>query len=256
MQDLGETLDSREVSEMIEKEHSKLMRDIRRYAEQLAEAKIGLGDFFRENQYTDANNQIRPCYKITLKGCEFLAHKLTGTKGTIFTARYINRFHEMQDMILGKRQQESESEFPWFLKRFEGRYIVLERDFAKITGVDIRKHKLFYRMEYFRGGVDYNGWGWKCNNEEFKEKYGFEYGEEPCLIYLHPSGVKKGLKILENDRKVKMNADAKEILLNGLETIEKPKIIAKQETKRIEVPEIGNKSIQIIVNVSKDVQIV
>lgn len=35
------------------------------------------------------------------KGCEFIAHKLTGTKGTIFTARYINRFHEMEDTIKG-----------------------------------------------------------------------------------------------------------------------------------------------------------
>ena len=29
----------------------------------------------------------RPCYNITKKGCEFIAHKLTGTKGTAFTAR-------------------------------------------------------------------------------------------------------------------------------------------------------------------------
>lgn len=31
------------------------------------------------------------------KGCEFIAHKMTGQKGTEFTARYINRFHEMED---------------------------------------------------------------------------------------------------------------------------------------------------------------
>lgn len=32
-------------------------------------------------------------------GCEFIAHKLTGVKGTEFTAKYINRFHEMEDTI-------------------------------------------------------------------------------------------------------------------------------------------------------------
>ena len=64
---------------------------------QLAEAKIGLGDFFTEATYKDANNQNRPCFQVTKKGCEFIAHKLTGQKGTEFTARYINRFHEMED---------------------------------------------------------------------------------------------------------------------------------------------------------------
>lgn len=92
-------IDSREVAEMVGKEHSKLLRDIRTYAEQLAEAKIGLGDFFTESTYKDVNNQNRPCYLVTKKGCEFIAHKLTGVKGTEFTAKYINRFHEMEDTI-------------------------------------------------------------------------------------------------------------------------------------------------------------
>lgn len=36
---------------------------------------------------------------VTKKGCEFIAHKLTGQKGTEFTARYINRFHEMEGAL-------------------------------------------------------------------------------------------------------------------------------------------------------------
>lgn len=96
---IEQTISSIEVAEMVEKEHSKLLKDIRRYAEQLAEAKIGLGDFFTESTYKDANNQSRPCYNVTKKGCEFIAHKLTGVKGTEFTAKYINRFHDMEDML-------------------------------------------------------------------------------------------------------------------------------------------------------------
>lgn len=92
-------IDSREVAEMVGKEHSKLLRDIRTYTEQLAESKIGLEDFFTKSSYKDANNQNRPCYLVTKKGCEFIAHKLTGVKGTEFTAKYINRFHEMEDTI-------------------------------------------------------------------------------------------------------------------------------------------------------------
>ncbi|MDD4376514.1 MAG: Rha family transcriptional regulator, partial [Clostridia bacterium] len=49
------------------------------------------------------NNRQRPCYNVTKKGCEFIAHKLTGVKGAAFTARYINKFHDMEDVIDGKR---------------------------------------------------------------------------------------------------------------------------------------------------------
>lgn len=93
------TIDSREVAEMVEKTHSKLLKDLRRYSGQLAEAKIGLGDFWTESSYMDSNTQERPCYLITKKGCEFIAHKMTGTKGTVFTARYIERFHEMEEAL-------------------------------------------------------------------------------------------------------------------------------------------------------------
>lgn len=96
---IEQKITSMEVAEMVGKDHSKLLRDIRTYSEQLAEAKIGLGDFFEESTYLDANNQERPCYKVTKKGCEFIAHKLTGVKGTEFTAKYINRFHDMEDSL-------------------------------------------------------------------------------------------------------------------------------------------------------------
>ncbi len=93
-------LSSREVAEMVDKTHSDLLKDIRRYVGQLAEGNIPLGDFFTESTYLDTNGQSRPCYLVTKKGCEFIAHKLTGQKGTEFTARYINRFHEMENQIV------------------------------------------------------------------------------------------------------------------------------------------------------------
>ena len=92
-------LDSREVAEMVGKQHNDLLKDIRRYVQQLGEGKISHTDFFTESQYTDKSNRQKPCYLVTKKGCEFIAHKLTGVKGTEFTAKYINRFHEMEDTI-------------------------------------------------------------------------------------------------------------------------------------------------------------
>ncbi len=93
------TIDSREVAEMVGKEHKNLMRDVRSYVSELNQLKIEPVDFFRENTYKDGKGEKRPCYNITKKGCEFIAHKLTGIKGTEFTARYIERFHEMEDII-------------------------------------------------------------------------------------------------------------------------------------------------------------
>ena len=85
---------------MVDKKHSDLLKDIRRYVGQLAEGNIPLSDFFAESSYTDSTGRTLPCYGITKKGCEFIAHKLTGQKGTEFTARYINRFHEMEHELV------------------------------------------------------------------------------------------------------------------------------------------------------------
>ena len=102
------TLTSMEVAEMVGKQHKELLRDIRKYVEQLGKSKIALTegegkisptDFFKESTYTTMQNKVMPCYLVTRKGGEFIAHKLTGQKGTEFTARYINRFHEMEQEI-------------------------------------------------------------------------------------------------------------------------------------------------------------
>lgn len=133
------TLDSREVAEMIEKQHKNLMRDIKRYLSDFSELNIEPANFFRDDIYKDEQGKDRPCYKITKNGCEFIAHKLTGIKGTAFTARYINRFHEMEETLNRERQLE----LPWFIHNFNGRYIILERDFIQITGIDIKNISYF-----------------------------------------------------------------------------------------------------------------
>ena len=89
-------IDSREVAAMVEKEHGKLLRDIRTYVDYLAEANFGLSEFFLESSYRDVNNKEQPCYLITKQGCEMVANKLTGKKGVLFTARYVKKFNEME----------------------------------------------------------------------------------------------------------------------------------------------------------------
>lgn len=90
-------LTSQEVAGMVGKNHTDLLRDIRRYINQLGKSKIAFSDFFIESTYESEQNKRLPCFNITRKGCEFISNKLTGQKGTEFTARYVNRFHELEE---------------------------------------------------------------------------------------------------------------------------------------------------------------
>lgn len=109
MKQLEQTLTSMEVAEMVEKTHANMLRDIKRYCKQMEQnnitgkIKIDVADFFRENTYKDEQGKERLCFDITKKGCEFIAHKLTGVKGTAFTAQYINRFHDMEQALKIRR---------------------------------------------------------------------------------------------------------------------------------------------------------
>ena len=92
-----ETVTSIEVANMIKKEHSQLLKDIRRYINQLGKVNFDFSDFFQESTYISEQNKQLPCFNVTRKGCEFIANKLTGQKGTEFTARYVNKFHELEE---------------------------------------------------------------------------------------------------------------------------------------------------------------
>jgi Rha family phage regulatory protein len=93
-----DTLDSREVTEMVGKVHSNLCRDIQGYIEALStDSNLNPLDYFIESSYVDKKGETRKCYKITKMGCEMIANKLTGTKGVLFTAKYVKMFNVMQE---------------------------------------------------------------------------------------------------------------------------------------------------------------
>ena len=98
----ADVVDSREVAEVIGKQHAHLMRDIKNYCdilEKTNESKIGLVDFFIPSTYTDGKGESRPCYLLTKKGCDMVANKMTGEKGVIFTAMYVSAFEKMRERI-------------------------------------------------------------------------------------------------------------------------------------------------------------
>ena len=99
-----DVVDSRQVAEMIGKDHAHLMRDIAGYAkiiESSSQTKFGLADFFIPSTYKDAQDKPRPCYLLTKKGCDMVANKMTGEKGVLFTAAYVTAFEAMRKHIEG-----------------------------------------------------------------------------------------------------------------------------------------------------------
>ncbi|RDW17602.1 phage regulatory protein [Oceanobacillus arenosus] len=91
--------ESREVAKMVDREHNGLMKSIRGYIGYLAEGEIDHSKFFIESSYKDNNNQSRPCFLLTKKGCNMVANKMTGEKGVLFTAEYVTRFEEMEQEL-------------------------------------------------------------------------------------------------------------------------------------------------------------
>ena len=102
---LKQTLDSREVAEMMNINHKDLIKklegakDRKGYMQIINERHLSPVEYFIQSTYKDAKGEERKNYQITKKGCELIAHKITGEKGVIFTLKYIEKFHAMEDQL-------------------------------------------------------------------------------------------------------------------------------------------------------------
>lgn len=186
------TLDSREVAIMLGKNHAHLLRDIDTYTKYFIESKIGFNEFFQESTYKDKVGRRLRIYQITKKGCEFLAHKQTGRKGSSFTASYINRFHEMEAQLGKKPLQQTliEEAYKPTVKYWKGVPVLTKLDVAMILKVDASAIQNYIRRPWFM-----------TENVDFYFLRGhdlFEYRREnkikstiAALIVLTESGVRK-----------------------------------------------------------------
>ena len=98
-----QVIDSRDVAQMVEREHNALLKTIRSYCEYLGEGEIAQTYFFIPSSYITAQNKEMPSYLITKKGCDMIANKMTGKKGVLFTAAYVTAFEEMRQALTTPR---------------------------------------------------------------------------------------------------------------------------------------------------------
>lgn len=89
------TISSREVAEMMDVRHGDLLEKIDKINKDFGSGKIRCQKYWIEGTFENRGKQYRE-YQITKLGCEFLAHKTTGKKGNLFTARYMDKFEEMK----------------------------------------------------------------------------------------------------------------------------------------------------------------
>ena len=99
MKQLENRLSSREVAEMMGVEHKSLLRKIDAINKDFTEHKIVPSKYWVESSYKDMSGKSNREFLITKLGCEFLAHKTTGTKGNLFTDKYMDRFEQMKNYI-------------------------------------------------------------------------------------------------------------------------------------------------------------
>ncbi|WP_415287866.1 Rha family transcriptional regulator [Clostridium perfringens] len=100
------TLNSREVAEMLSKEHKALLREIEGSSDgktvgiipTLESANFALSKYFIPSTYKSGTREYK-CYEITKMGCHMLGNKLQGEKGILFTAKYVERFNEMEKQL-------------------------------------------------------------------------------------------------------------------------------------------------------------
>ena len=106
------TINSREVAEMLGQEHKEVMRMIDGYEPKegskkrsiigilptLLKGNITPCKYFIESTYLNNNREYR-WYECTKLGCEMLGNKGTGEKGILVTAKYVDRFNDMEKQI-------------------------------------------------------------------------------------------------------------------------------------------------------------
>lgn len=149
-------IDSRDVAKTIGKTHKNLMRDIRSYINDLEESsKLSPRQFFIEASYISAQNKELPCFLLTKQGCEFVANKLTGRKGTIFTATYVSLFNEYEAEHNGKLIANGDLNFQRQDLEYHRRYVAVKEQEAANKRAELlikigdRQEEERYRQAYY-----------------------------------------------------------------------------------------------------------
>lgn len=181
------TITTLEIAEMMETEHSKLLRKLEGDGTRkgiipiLSEAHLGVADYFKESTYQDAQGKPRKCYNVTRLGCDFLANKFTGEKGILFTAKYVKRFNEMER---GQVPKDFPSALRAYADEVERRQIAEQENEKLQQELDYSKDWYSIKRVAAMNGVDWKTFNWRKLKEKsielgygVKKIFDANYGE-------------------------------------------------------------------------------
>ncbi len=147
MNKLENKLSSREVAPMMDIDHANLLKKIDKINEDFEKSKVTFQKYWTESTYkVEGNNKSYREFLITKRGCEFLANKTTGTKGNLFTDRYMDRFEEMKGYI-----EEETKKMLTPKEQLKLQLQILEEQDQKIDGVVVRVDNLENTMTIDHG---------------------------------------------------------------------------------------------------------
>lgn len=169
-----EVLDSRDVAKMIGKRHTDLLRSIDTYISDISQnAKLRFDKFFIPDTYKSGTGKQYKNYLLTKQGCEFVANKMTGTKGNQFTAQYVSLFNRMKQQVTNPmeliyQQWDIPRTYGGALKLAAAQQEKLEKQRPKVEYYDSQMHNpgLMTTTEIAK---DY-GWSAHRLNQELKKR--------------------------------------------------------------------------------------
>ena len=106
-----QTIESREVAEMMETRHDSLIRKIDNINKTLQNLKDDFSKYWVESTYKDSKGESRKCYEITRMGCELLIQKSTGKKGFLLAHKLNELFPNETNSIIITEIDRKEIEF-------------------------------------------------------------------------------------------------------------------------------------------------
>jgi phage regulator Rha-like protein len=144
VQAINNTIDSREIAEMLNMEHYKILEKLEGTRDGRTKGIIPVltahdfvvSDYFILSSYKDNSGKENRYYLFTKMGCDFIANKFQGEKGIVFSAKYVKRFVEMETEIKQRLKLLSRAE------QLELQLIVMKEQNMKINDIKVNIEEL------------------------------------------------------------------------------------------------------------------
>lgn len=157
------TIPSYEVAEMMDKRHGEVLEYIEgKYNKDGSVRVVGIiptlengglryQNYFIPSTYKSGKREYK-CYLCTKLGCELLGNKQQGAKGILFSAKYVERFNKMEQILKEQNLPSYQIEDKikraetWIKEETERQQLYLENQELKQEIEELEEYKMFKSM--------------------------------------------------------------------------------------------------------------